>query len=237
MPRIILLLIVLSVLVYFIYRFRRLSPEQKKHAIKLILIAVLGAGVVFLVLTGRLHWLAAAIGGVLPLIPRLVRFMLGAAPAVLPFVRRYQQNQHSNMHTRYIRLQMNVLTGELQGEVLEGKLKGEKLHLLSQVQLLELLDECRQNDAQSAALLIAYLNRAHPGWSNGGNQDSGYTPNDADMTEQQARDILGVSESADKEEINKAHKRLMQKMHPDRGGSDFLAQQINRARDKLLKSL
>ncbi len=237
MPRIILLLIILLVLVYFIYRFRRLSPEQKQKAIKIILLTLAGGVLMFMVLSGRLNWLIAAIGALIPLIPRVVRFVVGYAPALLPFLRRYQQNRHSSMHTRYIRMQMNILTGELQGEILEGAFAGQKLQALTREQLLQLLDECKQNDAQSAALLMAYLNRMHPDWSEGENHDHGYTPSDSDMSEQQARDILGVSEKATKEEINTAHKRLMQKMHPDRGGSDYLAQQINRARDKLLKSL
>jgi DnaJ-class molecular chaperone len=54
------------------------------------------------------------------------------------------------------------------------------------------------------------------------------------MSEQQARDILGLSADATKEEVIKAHKRLMQKMHPDRGGSDYLAAQINLAKQVLL---
>ena len=54
------------------------------------------------------------------------------------------------------------------------------------------------------------------------------------MDKQQAAEILGVAKDADVEEIKLAHKRLMQKLHPDRGGSDALAKQINKAKDVLL---
>lgn len=55
------------------------------------------------------------------------------------------------------------------------------------------------------------------------------------MTRRQAADFLGVEINASEQEIRAAHKRLMQKIHPDRGGSDALAKQINQARDLLLK--
>ena len=55
------------------------------------------------------------------------------------------------------------------------------------------------------------------------------------MSRQQAADILGIELSATDKEIKLAHKKLMQKMHPDRGGSDALAKQINLAKDVLLK--
>lgn len=54
------------------------------------------------------------------------------------------------------------------------------------------------------------------------------------MSQQQAREVLGVTATASKEEIIKAHRRMMQKVHPDRGGSDFLAAQINQAKETLL---
>jgi len=60
-------------------------------------------------------------------------------------------------------------------------------------------------------------------------------PNNQAMTRQQAADVLGVSVDADQEEIRLAHKKMMQKMHPDRGGSEVLAKQINQAKEILLK--
>jgi hypothetical protein len=67
-----------------------------------------------------------------------------------------------------------------------------------------------------------------------GNQQSASRANPGKMTVAQAREVLGVKADASKEEIIKAHKRMMQKVHPDRGGSDFLAAQINQAKDTLL---
>lgn len=54
------------------------------------------------------------------------------------------------------------------------------------------------------------------------------------MSRDQACEILGIKPGCNKEEIITAHRRMMQKVHPDRGGSDFLAAQINRAKDTLL---
>lgn len=233
MPRVIVLLLLLAVGAYLILAFRRLPPEKKNKALKVIIISGLLVLLIVLVLTGRLSWLVAAIGALLPLIPRAVKFVLGMWPAILPFFRRYQQNRQGSMHTQFIRLHIDMLNGGLDGEVLQGKFKGSKLQSLTLVQLNELLEECRASDAESAALLKAYLARTQPGWQGGGGSSEQVSP--GDMTEQQARDILGVTESASQKDIINAHKRLMQKLHPDKGGSDYLAQQINRAKDILLK--
>lgn len=138
------------------------------------------------------------------------------------------------MQTKFIRLHIDMLNGELQGEVLQGEFEGKKLQVLSLKELTELLHECKLSDAESAALLTAYLDRAHPEWPGASDSKEQYSP-ETDMSEQQARDVLGVSSSASEKEVIKAHKRLMQKIHPDKGGSDYLAQQINQAKDTLLK--
>lgn len=234
MHRIILLLVVIAIIYYLLYRFKRLQAEKQSQLIKLLSIAGLALLVVMLALTGKLSWLLAAIAAVVPLVPRLLRFALGAWPALRPLFLRYRQNKQSSMQTQIIKLQIDMLTGELKGEVLAGEFKGEKLQAMQLEQLLILLQRCSHQDQASAALLESYLNRVYPEWTKQPGHSSGHAVN-SDMSEQQAREILGVKLSASKKDITRAHKQLMQKMHPDRGGSDFLAQQINKARDVLFK--
>ena len=54
------------------------------------------------------------------------------------------------------------------------------------------------------------------------------------MTREEAYKILDLPVGASQQDIIDAHRRLIQKIHPDRGGSDFLAAQINQAKDTLL---
>lgn len=56
------------------------------------------------------------------------------------------------------------------------------------------------------------------------------------MTEAQALEILGLDESASWEDVIEAHRRLMQKLHPDRGGSTWMAARLNAAKDLLEKT-
>ncbi len=65
-----------------------------------------------------------------------------------------------------------------------------------------------------------------------------YTPfasQEIDMSLEQAYDILGISATASKEEIIKAYHRQMKLNHPDKGGSKYIAAQINKAREILLR--
>ena len=234
MPRLILLLIVVAAVLYFGYRYRGLNAAAKK-SLQRFCVWVLVAGIFgVLLITGKLGWLLAAIGALLPLVPRVIRFFMAAGPTLMPYFQRFQQNRQSNMSGRFVSLQIDMLTGSLQGEILEGDFAGQKLQGMALQDILKLLEQCKAQDSKSAALLEAYLDRQHAGWA-GGNAKSEETFSDAGMSQQQALDVLGLKEGAGKKEIIKAHKRLMQSLHPDRGGSDYLAQQINRARDVLLK--
>ena len=54
------------------------------------------------------------------------------------------------------------------------------------------------------------------------------------MSPDEAREVLGLKPGHTKEDVIQAHRRMMQKAHPDRGGSNYLAAQINKAKDTLL---
>jgi hypothetical protein len=127
-------------------------------------------------------------------------------------------------------------------EVLLGQFKGQRLQNLNLEQLLLLLTEC-QHDQDSRALLMAYLDRAHADWRDNVTAQERYEEQQqtqspsgrVKMSKQEAYEILGLSADATEEDIIKAHRRLMQKLHPDQGGSTYLATRINLAKDVLLK--
>lgn len=61
------------------------------------------------------------------------------------------------------------------------------------------------------------------------------SPGNSELTEDEAWQLLGLEPGASREDIIQAHKRLIQKLHPDRGGNDYLAAKLNAARDLLLE--
>ncbi len=100
--------------------------------------------------------------------------------------------------------------------------------------LLELLDEARRDDPPSVPLLEAYLDRRFPDWRT---QQAEAAPaaGPAAMDERTALEILGLAPGATEAEIKAAHRDLMARVHPDHGGSSYLAAQLNQARDYLLR--
>jgi DnaJ-domain-containing protein 1 len=126
----------------------------------------------------------------------------------------------------------------MDGEVLDGPFKGRRLSDLSLDELLRMLELYRESDAQSAAVLEAYLDRERESdWrerDQTGGRGSGATGLSERLTKAEAWSILGLEPGADAAAIRAAHRRLMQRLHPDRGGSDYLAAKINEAKRLLL---
>jgi hypothetical protein len=144
--------------------------------------------------------------------------------------------QASNVESAFLRMTLDHTTGHLDGEVVKGTFTGQKLGALTIDQLLKVLTEARA-DAESSALMESYLDRAHPDWRARGYESSQTSAPTAttSMSEDEALLVLGLKSGASPDDIKSAYRRLMTQMHPDRGGSDYLAAKINAAKAVLLK--
>ena len=237
MHPILLLVALVAVLVLFSWYKRVPKAKQRRFRNRALLI---GGGIILLLalITGRLHPLFAALAALVPLAYRAIglyqtfstirgftqRMKAGASPGPTP-------GQTSEIETAFLSMRLDHDTGEMDGTVLRGRYEGRTLRELGLPELLELLDECRA-DRQSMAVMEAYLDRVHEDWRGHRRPPPGRSPDG--MSEDEARAVLGVGPDATREEIVQAHRRLMQRLHPDRGGSDYLAAKLNAAKDLLL---
>lgn len=143
----------------------------------------------------------------------------------------------STVRTAWLEMQLDHDSGSVNGRVLTGVNAGRRLDDLPEALLLQLLREVAA-DADSVALLEVYLDRRMPGWRDDFKSDAasgaGSAPGASAMSEEEAYQVLGLSPGASAAEIRTAHHRLMKLVHPDQGGSTFLAAKINQAKDKLL---
>lgn len=143
----------------------------------------------------------------------------------------------SRVTARYIDAALDHDSGTLTGTVREGRFEGRVLDDLGEDELRELYREVAA-DNDSRALLEAYLDRRIPGWREDGEDNDAARPggsaDSSAMTDQEAYEILGLAAGASEAEIRAAHRRLLKGVHPDQGGSTFLAARINQAKDRLL---
>ncbi len=236
-----ILLIGLAAALFIIFRWLLRQPPRVYWQ---VIAVVLAALLLTLVLTGRAHWLTAVFAAILPFLRGLMTLLGG-----IPLLKRVlagmdaaksrdapSGGQTSTVQSKYIRMTLNHDSGDIGGEVVAGRFKGSKLDQLDFDALLQLLREC-EDDAESVALLQTYLEREHAdSWQQqAGTQDQqqNYSAT-GEMSRAEALQVLGLGADAGDTEIIEAHRRLMQKLHPDRGGSAYLAAKINLAKDTLL---
>ncbi len=244
--RILVGLLAIVAVVLLLRWFVRTPPATIKRYLLSAAIALLIGSLILLAATGRLHWLVALGAAVLPLLRRLVPLL-----RYIPLLRglathfkstrgpRATAGRQSQVNSRFLRMTLDHDTGTLDGEVLSGTHAGTRLGELSLAQLQALLKQYRHDDTDSARLLESYLERVHgTQWRTGFTQEESQGSSESAfggaMTREEACRILGLDADADREAIIAAHRRLMQKLHPDRGGSDYLAAKINQAKDCLL---
>jgi hypothetical protein len=165
--------------------------------------------------------------------------MLGLWPGMpAAFGSRWSKSpgQVSRVRTAFVEMELDHDTGSMQGRILAGPYEGSTLDALNIPTLVRLAGEI---DPESRALLVAYLDRREPGWrehaDDGAAAGSGAPPNAGPMTQEEAYQVLGLQPGASADEITRSHRSLMKKLHPDQGGSTYLAARVNQAKDVLLR--
>ncbi len=147
------------------------------------------------------------------------------------------EGQKSTVRSANLEMELDHDTGDVDGTLLTGRLKGVRLSSLSREEIFSLYSDFR-SDKESISLLESFLDRYHPDWRDHVDSDDSSNRNNtsgfANMTSQEAYQILGLEPDASQEEIHQAYRRLIKGVHPDSGGSAFLAAKINAARDILL---
>jgi hypothetical protein len=143
-------------------------------------------------------------------------------------------NQTSRVVTAHLDMELDHSTGELKGKILNGVFKGRQIDRMAPAELALLWQDCRFADPQSAQLLETYLDRIHSTWREDMARAEGTPGAGGIMTKEEALEVLGLKAGASTDEIRAAHRDLMKKLHPDLGGSTYLAAKINEAKDKLL---
>lgn len=155
----------------------------------------------------------------------------------------------SSVESPYLQMRLDHETGALDGVVRRGRFVGRRLSHLGFAEIMVLGGELNRQDPEGLRLLEAFLDREHgPDWraraeaegyggaGEGAREQAG--PGGAGpgggMTRQEALEVLGLDADAGDEAVRKAHKQLMLKLHPDRGGSDYFAAKVNEAKDILL---
>lgn len=199
-------------------------------------------------------------GGSVALLLAGVLFMRGMAPLAIPLgmfgswliwgrtippwlggggSTRRSPGQTSRITTDHLEMELDHDTGDMHGRILKGLFTGRDIASLSPTDLGLLWQDCRHTDQQSAQLIEAYLDRIHPSWREDmarGESDMSRGP-DGRMMQEEALEILGLKPGAQEDDIRRAHRELMLRLHPDRGGSTYLAAKINEAKDVALAAL
>ena len=221
----------LAVLLWAAQKYLQADPRKLAAVLKLsggIALLVFAA---FLALRGQIGVAAplAAVGlGLLGWLP--------FGPAGFGARTQKSAGQVSRVRSAYLEMELDHDTGAMRGIILAGPREGTRLEGLDVETLIGLMSEI---DDESRSLLAAYLDRRDAGWREHAQADAaarqGGSPPRGPMSQEEAYQILGLQPGAKAEEIVHAHRTLMKRIHPDQGGTNYLAARVNEAKDTLLR--
>ena len=227
------LLLGLAVLLLVLFGAKLFAQSDPKKLVKAVRTGggIFSLGLAgFFAVTGRFY-LAIPLG-------MFAAGLLNWIPTPASFRARTQRStgQVSRVRAAFVEMELDHDTGEMRGRVLQGRYEGVPLDALDPAALLALRDEF---DPESRALLEAYLDRRTPRWRDDIQEDAGAgtrePPRHGPMSEEEAQQILGLEAGATDADIKRAHRSLMKKLHPDQGGSTYLAARVNEAKEVLLR--
>lgn len=232
-------IIVLGVLLLAGKWFVSAEPKTLVRILKPVLFILAAAVIVFLIVTGRLFWVFWILPFAVPLYMRY-RNAQRMAKNTSRMFSGGASGMASEVSSEFLEMRLDHDSGDMDGTVRKGRYAQRRLSDLSLEQLLDLYADYSGSDGESARLLAAFLDRMHPDWrenasAGGAHGDDTFAHNTGSMSRAEALRILGLPDDADEAEIKAAHHRLIAGLHPDRGGSAYLAAKINEARDVLLK--
>ncbi|MCP5209465.1 MAG: DnaJ domain-containing protein [Hahellaceae bacterium] len=237
MIRLIFLITLFTVVFWFWTTWKNADPKKRKQLyVKAAFVFFIGT-LLILVVTGRLHVLFAAIAAVIPYLGRLYPLL-----KQMPLLKRLWSNRllftGGAAETSLLTMARDRSSGKLSGDVIQGSAAGRSLDSLDKNALAALYQEARTSSPESILLLQAYFEqRFGEGWRSIFDFYSQTAASSSGMSVSEAYDVLGLPEGTSLQQVLEAHRRLIQKLHPDRGGSNFLAAQINLAKDVLSKHL
>lgn len=234
MAAVVLAFIVLGSLALVVWWLLRTNPSTIARILRPLLMVVGLVGIAVLLIFG------------VRFVPSLLPELLGLAGIVATAliaraVRRRSPGgfsapgsaQRTEVRTAFFEAWIDHGTGDVGGIVQSGRFAGRTFDSLSDSELIALHGECA-SDVDSVRVLEAYLDRRLGAQWRTAHQSPPPPGRSGDMTREEALAVLGLAEGATAEAIKAAHRRLIQRVHPDVGGSADLAARINRAKDILL---
>lgn len=250
-PIILVAIVAVAWLLYKLY-FQKLLQQGKAGKIKICLI-VIGLVLLGMAMSGKAHALFAVIGAAMTQIMRISPLLIRFAPSLRRFLgtgalgasaAKASGAGVSRVVTDTITMTLQHASGQMDGEVLKGPYQGNLLSQLSIDKLKSLYLQCQQDDPDAVRLLISYLQKERSSeWqfdSSENQKNTGDHQNNhsnSGMSISEASEILGVSQNATKSEVVDAHRSLMGRLHPDKGGNNYLAAKVNAAKKILLENI